>query len=515
MRFDDHLFFLGHRSVQALYGRIINLVRVIWWRGCVRATKVNFEEAEKEKKRVALSSVIAAVFLTIVKIIVGLLTNSLGILSEAAHSGLDLVAAGVTYFAVRVSDKPPDRAHQYGHGKIENLSALFETLLLLATCGWIIYEAITRLMDPEYVEATLWSFLVMVISIVVDISRSRALMKTAKKYQSQALEADALHFSTDIWSSFVVILGLIAVWSAQWIEANTQYQAPWLYQADAVAALGVSGIVIWVSIQMGRRTISVLLDTAESDVAEKIESVVNGVPGVLRVQRVRVRHSGPETFVDVVIEVPRNLSLEEANKTVVKVNRVIEKAVVNSDVVVHLAPSVKDEDSLVEEIQSTAARHGLGVHGVRAYDDAGNISLEMHLELPATMVLGEAHARVDVFEQELYQTLPEVINIATHIEPVGDDDMYRTATRASLETIKKVVDELPHQVDHVEDCHDLIVFHDGSELSVSFHCLIDPEVSVSEAHSCTVNLENLLRDKVPGLGRVVIHSEPVPREQER
>ncbi len=196
------------------------------------------QSAEQEKQRVALSSVVAAVFLTGIKMVVGLLTNSLGILSEAAHSGLDLIAAGVTYFAVRVSDLPPDSEHTYGHGKVENLSALIETLLLLATCIWIVYEAVTRLFEPVQVEATLWSFVVMGLSIVIDISRSRALMKVAKKYDSQALEADALHFSTDVWSSSVVILGLMAVWAAQWLEANTALSVAWLYRADSAAALG-------------------------------------------------------------------------------------------------------------------------------------------------------------------------------------------------------------------------------------------------------------------------------------
>ena len=164
--------------------------------------------AEREKRLVALSSVLAAIFLTSMKIVVGLLTHSLGILSEAAHSGLDLIAAAVTLFAVRLSDRPPDREHPYGHGKIENLSALVETLLLLATCVWIIYEAIDRLFFKSvHVEASIWSFIVMGTSIGIDVTRSRALMRTAKKHNSQALEADALHFSTDVWSSSVVIAG--------------------------------------------------------------------------------------------------------------------------------------------------------------------------------------------------------------------------------------------------------------------------------------------------------------------
>ncbi len=201
-----------------------------------------------EKKKVALSSVLAALVITSMKLVVGLTTNSLGILSEAAHSGLDLMAAFMTYIAVSLSDRKPDREHQFGHGKIENLSALFETILLVVTCGWIIYEAAQRLFFREAkIEASIWGFLVIGISIVVDISRSRALSRVAKKYHSQALEADALHFSSDVWSSAVVILGLVFV--------SLGY-----FWVDAVAAFSVAVLVLVVSFRLGRRTINVLID---------------------------------------------------------------------------------------------------------------------------------------------------------------------------------------------------------------------------------------------------------------
>ena len=221
--------------------------------------------AQKEKRAAALSSVIAAIALTAFKLTVGILTNSLGILAEAAHSGLDLVAAAMTYFAVRVSDRPADREHHFGHGKVENISALFETLLLLATSVWIIYEAIDRLFfHPVSVDASFWAFLVMGSSIIIDISRSRILYKAARKYNSQALEADALHFSTDVWSSSVVILGLIGVTVARYVPG-----LEWMHKADAVAALVVAIIVIYVSGQLGWRTIAALVDTAPQGMAEK------------------------------------------------------------------------------------------------------------------------------------------------------------------------------------------------------------------------------------------------------
>src|SRR5664280_2916195 len=247
-----------------------------------------------EKKAVALNSIFAAVAITLLKAIVGVTTGSLGILSEAAHSGLDLVAAIITYFSVRVSDKPADADHQYGHGKIESFSAFLETGLLLLTCVWIVYEAAKRLFFHSVeIEPTIWAFAVMGISIVVDFWRSRRLRRIADKYDSQALHADALHFSTDIWSSSVVILGLALV------LAGRQYSQPWLAKADSIAALCVACIVVYVSWRLARQTIDALLDAAPAGVRNRIIEEVYRVNGVLEVGRVRIRRGGSHYFADV------------------------------------------------------------------------------------------------------------------------------------------------------------------------------------------------------------------------
>jgi cation diffusion facilitator family transporter len=464
--------------------------------------------AEHEKKRIALSSVIAAVFLTLIKIIVGLLTNSLGILSEAAHSGLDLIAAGVTYFAVRLSDNPPDRVHHYGHGKVENLSALFETLLLFITCIWIVYEAISRLIVPVHVEATFWSFAVMGASIVVDITRSRALMKTAKKYKSQALEADAIHFSTDIWSSSVVILGLTVLRLAPWLESSVGIPVEWLYRADAVAALGVSGIVVYVSYKLGRKTINVLLDAAEIDAVKKIEEAVISIQGVQAIQRMRVRHGGAETFVDLTLEIPRTATFEESHLLTMEVEKAIEDIIPQSDVMVHIEPVVKDRHSLIEGVRSIAALQGLRVHGIRAQDVMGHLSLQMHVEVPERMTIGQAHEQVSIFEQELQQEIEGLNDIVTHIEPVGDQELRHQAIPLSPEEIHALVQELIMNIPGICDCHEIKVHSDGTERSITFHCHVDPNMTVSQAHQLTIKLETEIRKKLPELGRVVIHTEP-------
>ncbi len=267
------------------------------------------QDGGHEKRGAAMSSVIAALGLTGFKLIIGLTTGSLGILAEAAHSGLDLMAAVMTFLAVRISAKPADSSHLYGHGKAENLSALFETLLLLVTCFWIIYEATHRLLfHPIHLKITFWSFAVMTTSIVVDVSRSRILYRAAKKYNSQALEADALHFSTDIWSSCVVILGLIGV------KISGRFPSmPFLHQADSVAAIMVGLIVVYISISLGIRTVQALLDVAPSGIEKKIISAVEILTGVTDCHNVRVRYSGSQPFVDVHVLVDGDQTLKEAH----------------------------------------------------------------------------------------------------------------------------------------------------------------------------------------------------------
>jgi cation diffusion facilitator family transporter len=296
---------------------------------------MNPATGSEEKNSAALNSVAAAFLLTGLKVVVGLLSGSLGILAEAAHSALDCVAAIVTCFAVRAASKPADRDHAYGHGKVENLSALVETLLLLATCAWIIQESFHRLTTRHVqVDASIWAFAVMGISIAVDVSRSRMLYRVAAKHRSQALEADALHFSTDIWSSAVVIVGLLGVRLAGWYPG-----LGFLLQADAVAALIVAGIVVIVSARLGVRTIQALLDSSPPGAAEQIKAVVGAIPGVFDCHAVRVRHSGPHYFVDLHITVDGDQPLRAAHALTEAVEQAVDKTLPGADVTVHPEPA--------------------------------------------------------------------------------------------------------------------------------------------------------------------------------
>jgi cation diffusion facilitator family transporter len=281
---------------------------------------------QQEKLNVALLSVFAAVFLTGFKLVIGILTGSLGILSEALHSGLDLVAAVITYFSVRISDKPADKQHNYGHGKVENFSALVETFLLLITCVWIVYEASSRLISGRtHIEVGAWSYIVVISSIIIDISRSRALNRVAKKYNIQALEADARHFTTDIWSSAVVLLGLIC--------ANFGY-----FFADSVAALGVAVIVLFISYKLGKRSMDVLLDTAPKGTVDLVKKTLSEFLEVKKFHSLKIRSSGADTFVKVNVHLDPDLSLRQVHEICDKIENEIGSRIKRSEVYIHAEP---------------------------------------------------------------------------------------------------------------------------------------------------------------------------------
>ncbi|MCC6443463.1 MAG: GNAT family N-acetyltransferase [Armatimonadetes bacterium] len=462
-------------------------------------------QAEKEKKGVALSSVGAAVLLTVMKLVVGLMTGSLGILSEAAHSGLDLIAAVVTYFAVRISDKPADADHLYGHAKVENLSAFVETLLLLATCGWIVYEAVERLFFRHVeVEVTVWAFAVILVSILIDITRSRALLRVAKKHNSQALEADALHFSTDVWSSSVVLIGLGLVKIGEYSG-----QAEYFKKADALAALGVAVLVIWVSVRLGKRTIDVLLDRAPTGMVPLIEQAAVQVEGVLEVRRVRLRQSGHKSFVDLVVAVGRELPTEQSHAIAVDVVGRIQEIVPESDVVVHTSPTRRKGETIPERIRTIAESQAKTIHNIQAHEERGLVYVDLHMEVDESLDIRQAHAMATDLEKAIRAEMPNVTAANIHIESRqqrGRD--IRDVTASSGDIIEKVRG-IASLIEGVVECHGITVRRSGSQIYLAMHCTFDDTLSIREAHEITTDLEDKLAIAVPGLARALIHPEPV------
>jgi cation diffusion facilitator family transporter len=368
-----------------------------------------------EKFYATFTSVVAAFGLTGLKVVVGVATGSLGILAEAAHSALDLVAALVTFFAVRLSDKPADERHLYGYGKVENFSALVETLLLLATCVWIIMEALERLLLKTIeIEVSVWAFLVMVVSIVIDYGRSRVLFHAARKYNSQALEADALHFSTDIWSSSVVVLGLACVWAS-----HTYRPLVSLIHMDAIAALAVALIVVYISVKLGKRTVEGLLDTAPPGMVQQIKEKVEAVPGVNGCHDIRVRPSGPRWFIDAHVDVDGDQTLDAAHELTEKIEKAIQSIIPQSDIVVHPEPKASENKSVMEQAIKDKVESLSGVsdcHNIRLQPGSGRCFIDLHVLVDGGLPLVEAHELTEKIEQAV-QTIIPTADVLVHPEP--------------------------------------------------------------------------------------------------
>jgi cation diffusion facilitator family transporter len=462
--------------------------------------------AEIEKKSAARNSVFAALFLTLMKLIVGIMTGSLGILAEAAHSGLDLVAAGVTFLAVRVSGKPADHDHTYGHGKIENISALIETVLLFVTCAWIIYEAVHRIfLRSIEIDPSLWAFLVMAVSIGVDVSRSRMLYSVARKHHSQALEADALHFSTDIWSSSVVILGLALVWLGK--NVVPRYAGP-LGKADAVAAVGVAFIVFFVSFRLGRRTIDVLLDRAPEGLPQQLRAAAAEVEGILKVGQVRVRRSGPILFVDMTVDVDRNLSFEQTHAIAESVEARIQQIAPGADVVIHTDPREVERETMAKRIRAVAYRDQMYVHNIALHEDKGQVFVDLHLEVDDHLSLQQAHEMANQIEKDLRQDMPEINQIYVHMESRGSGlGSGRDVTVQEKDLVEKVK-RITNDIAGSERCHNVRVRRQGDKRSVSLHCHFEEQLSIIQIHDLTTRIEDQLRERIPGLERVLVHAEP-------
>ncbi|MGD0568714.1 MAG: cation diffusion facilitator family transporter [Candidatus Sulfotelmatobacter sp.] len=455
-----------------------------------------------EKRAVAGNSVIAALLITGGKTAVGVTTGSLGILSEAAHSALDLIAALLTYLSVGVSDKPADADHQYGHGKVENFSAFVETGLLLVTCVWVVYEAVMRLFFRRVdVEPSVWAFAVMLISMAVDWWRSRALGRIATKYESQALEADALHFSTDIWSAGVVVLGLALV------LLGRVYHLDGLRLADPVAALFVAGVVVSVSWRLARRTVDALLDAAPAGVRAEIINAVSRVDGVLEVGRVRIRRAGNRYFADLAVGLARTVTFQRSEQLVEAVTDAVRSILPEADVTVQPLPRAQRSENIFDRIRAVATRHNLNVHDISVQDLHGQLHVEQHVELDERMSLKSAHDQVTELEADMRHDVPEIADILTHIEsePATIETGDELVRDAELERrLKSAATQFPE----ILDLHDFIIKLVRGRLYVSCHCTLSDELSLSRVHDVQTELEIRFKQAAPELFRVLIHPEP-------
>ncbi|HEX5504793.1 MAG TPA: cation diffusion facilitator family transporter [Thermomicrobiales bacterium] len=469
------------------------------------------DTAQREKQRVALLSILGAVALTTLKLAVGIVTGSLGILAEAAHSTLDMVASVLTFFAVRLAGQPPDAEHRYGHGKAENLAAFVEALLLLLTVAWIAYEAVRRLFAATvHVEATIWAPAVMVVSIAVDFARSRALGRTAREHGSQALAADALNFKTDMLSSAVVLVALLVLV----IGRRTGWDAGgWLPKADALAALVVAAIVLTLAGRMLREAVDVLLDRAPEERAGPLVAATRGVPGVLDLRRLRLRQSGNHVFADVTIAVPRAASFAEAHAISEAVEDAIQRAVPGgvADVVVHMEPVAAPDESPGDEVRLLARQSGMRAHDVRVRAIDDRLDADLHVEVDPSLTLEAAHALTARLEREVRRTNPQFGRINTHLEaPETQVEQEVDVTTQQAETVARVRD-IADAVAGPGACHEVRLYRlpaGESPLELVLHCWFPGGMTVQQVHTQASEIERRLYSALPGVREILLHAEP-------
>ena len=450
------------------------------------------------KQKVALSSIAASAGLTTAKAVVGVMSGSLALLSEAAHSLIDLGATVMTYFAVRISGKPADAEHHYGHGKVESVSALIETALLFVLAGVVTWEAAKRLMSaqPPEVEATPWAFAVIALSIVVDFLRARVLYRTAEKTSSHALAADALHFDSDMWSSLAVLVGLFGI-------------ALGYTWADSVAAMAVSVMICIAGWRLGRRTIDTLTDTAPAGAADKISTAIMRVPGVVGVEGLRVRQVGEVLFVDLVVAVSRTLPLD---RVAALKDRIVETVRADSpaaEVTVTTEPRALDDETILERVMVIARNRALAAHHVTVHAIEGRLAVSLDLEVDGTLSLAAAHDIATGLEDAIREELGPGVEVETHIEPLQPvDEPGHDASANRIATVRDALTEIATKVDLVGAIHDVRVRTADDGEIVNFHCLVDPALRVAEVHDKVDEVERAVRVRFPTIKRVIGHAEP-------
>jgi cation diffusion facilitator family transporter len=456
-----------------------------------------------EKRTAASRSLLTAVFLTALKAIIGFGTGSLGILSEATNSGLDVLAAGLIYFTVWLADKPADANHPYGHQKVENFTAFLQTGLVFATCIWIVVAAVHRLLYEQVaVQVNVWAIGVMMISIAVSWFRARELERAARAHRSQALESHALNYRLDIWSASVVLFGLVAILAGQ------HWGIRWLAGADPIAALVVVGFVIYHTVLLGLKTMDALLDAAPAGLPTQVAAMVSSVDGVTRCERVRVRNAGSMFFVDLKLAVDRGIAFDHVPNILAAVRARVSQIVPDADIMIHSEPHLADEGNLFERIQGIARRSNLAVHDLLVHEVDGRLTLDLHLEVEGNLTLDQAHDRANLLERRIFEEAPEIAFINTHIEGKGahidSDQMSLERRRDMASALRAAAPQIPD----ILDCHDVAIREINEKIYVSCHCLLDGSLPITRVHDRTVDLEALFKNMFPAIHKVTIHTEP-------
>jgi cation diffusion facilitator family transporter len=448
------------------------------------------------KSRVAAISVFASAGMATAKFVVGISIGSLALISEALHSSVDVVATVITWMVVRVSDRPADEEHHYGHGKLESVSALGVIAMLYVLAGGILVESYSRLREgapPPTISAI--PFIVLLIDIAVNFWRARALHRAAHDTKSQALEADALHFASDVLGSFAVIIGL----------ALSGLGYAW---GDAAAAIGVAVMIALLGLRLARSTVETLLDRAPEGALQKATAAIRTVPGVVDVERLRVRMVGSTHFIDAIVQVPRTYPIDRVDEIKRMAQEAVAKALDDADLTFTAVPVARDNESVRERIMVIARNSGLAVHHVTVHDLGGNLTVSIDLEVDGDMALTAAHDIAQELERNIRDEFGEDVEVDTHIEPLEPElPLGADAAPDRVEAIKTALSRFAAD-SAIHDIHSVRVRNTDAGEIVNFHCRAAPSMSVIKVHENVDEIERALRRAFPTVKRVISHAEP-------
>lgn len=465
------------------------------WAGCY--TPPMMSPSARTKSRVAAISILASASMAALKLVVGIMIGSLALISEALHSSVDLIATMVTWVVVRIADRPADDEHHYGHGKLESLSALVVIAMLYVLAGGIIVQAYSHLREgtpPPTLSVV--PFAVLVIDIAVNLWRARALHRAASDTKSQALAADALHFASDVLGSLAVIVGLAL--------SGLGYR--W---GDAAAAIGVAVVISLLGLRLARSTVETLLDRAPEGAAEKATAAIRMLPGVIGVERLRVRMVGPRHFVDATVKVPRTYPIDRIDEIKQQAQTAVSKVLGDADLTFTATPVARDNESVRDRIMVIARNSGLAIHHVTVHDLGEKLTVSIDLEVDGGMTLVAAHDIAHRLEQAIRDDFGADVEVDTHIEPLEPELPLGTdASPARVEDIQKALSGFAaHSA--IEDVHNVRVRDTDAGEIVNFHCRAAPSMSVASVHESVDEIERALRRAFPSVKRVISHAEPL------
>ena len=448
------------------------------------------------KSRVAAISVFASAGMAAAKFAVGIAIGSLALISEALHGSVDVVATAITWMVVRVSDRPADEEHHYGHGKFESVSALGVIAMLYVLAGGILVGSYGRLRDgvaPPTLSAI--PFIVLLVDIAVNFWRARALHRAARDTKSQALAADALHFASDVLGSIAVIAGLTL----------TGFGFAW---GDPAAAVGVAVVIALLGLRMARSTVETLLDRAPEGASEKAAAAIRAIPGVIDVERLRVWMVGATHFIDAIVQVPRTTPIDRVEEIKRSAQDAVAAVLDDADLTFTAVPVARDNESVRERIMVIARNSGLAIHHVTVHDLGGRLTVSIDLEVDGEMALTAAHDIALELERNIREEFGEDVEIDTHIEPLEPElPLGSDATSERVDAIKTALTGFADGSE-IHDIHNVRVRNTDAGDIVNFHCRAAPSMSVIRVHENVDEIERALRRAFPTIKRVISHAEP-------